>query len=180
MCHLRNRYGKDRCFRSRTCWSFLGACLKEEGYDVELYEKRSDMREESRDGGRSINLIATSRALNAFTAVGILEDIKKIVVPVTGRMMHSLEGELTYQPYGVMRVSVTTVFHVRFSILLFLIRPEEAGVKLFFSQELENLEPDNGKATFAGKKVEFDRFFGADGAGSITRKELLSYYARSE
>lgn len=153
--------------------AFWALALKKKGHEVELYEKRSDMRMDSKDGGRSINLIATSRALNAFTAVGILEDIKKIVVPVTGRMMHSLEGELTYQPYG--RDESECNYSVSRSLLnmTLLDKAEEAGVKVYFSHELEHLDPDHGKAKFSGKEVSFDRFFGADGAGSVTRKELL-------
>lgn len=153
--------------------AFWALALKKKGHEVELYEKRPDMRKDTKDGGRSINLIATSRALNAFTAVGILEDIKKIVVPVTGRMMHSLEGELTYQPYG--RDESECNYSVSRSLLnmTLLDKAEEAGVKIFFSHELDSLEPDNGRAKFSGKEVTFDRFFGADGAGSITRKELL-------
>lgn len=73
--------------------AFWALAMKKRGHEVELYEKRSDMRLDSADGGRSINLIATSRALNAFTTVGILDEVKKIVVPVTGRMMHSLSGD---------------------------------------------------------------------------------------
>jgi kynurenine 3-monooxygenase len=153
--------------------AFWALALKKRGFEVELYEKRSDMRAESADGGRSINLIATSRALNAFTAVGILDDIKKIVVPVTGRMMHSLEGDLTYQPYG--RDESECNYSVSRALLniTLLNKAEDAGVKIFFSHELESLDPDNGMARFSGKEVRFDRFFGADGAGSITRKELL-------
>lgn len=153
--------------------SFWALALRKKGYDVELYEKRSDMRKDSADGGRSINLVATSRGLNAFTAAGVLEEIKKIIVPVTGRMMHSLEGKLTYQPYG--RDDSECNYSVSRSLLniTLLNEAEKAGAKIFFSHELESLEPDHGKATFSGKEVTFDRFFGADGAGSNTRKELL-------
>ncbi len=153
--------------------AFWALAMKKRGHEVELYEKRSDMRLDSADGGRSINLIATSRALNAFTTVGILDEVKKIVVPVTGRMMHSLSGDLTYQPYG--RDESECNYSVSRSLLniTLLNEAEKAGVKIIFSHELESLDPDAGKAKFGGKTTSFDRFFGADGAGSLTRKELL-------
>lgn len=153
--------------------SFWALALKKKGYEVELFEKRPDMRKDSADGGRSINLIATSRGLNAFTAAGILDEVKKIVVPVTGRMMHSLEGDLTYQPYG--RDDSECNYSVSRSLLniTLLNEAEKAGVKITFEKELESIDPQSNTAIFSGRTVSFDRFFGADGAGSPTRKELL-------
>lgn len=61
------------------------------------------MRKSDLGGGRSINLVLTARGLRALSIEG-LEGLKKglldISVPVLGRMMHSVEGELTYTPYG--------------------------------------------------------------------------------
>jgi len=153
--------------------SFWALYLKSLGYDVELYEKRDDMRKDLEGAGRSINLIATSRALNAFTAAGIIDEMRSIFVPVTGRMMHSLEGELTYQPYG--RDDSECNYSVSRSLLNITLMnaAEKAGVKIFFNKELKNLKPDEGVADFSGTNVSFDRFFGADGAGSPTRKALL-------
>ena len=45
---------------------FEALALKKKGYDVDLYEKRSDMRLDDYEGGRSINLIATSRLSMLF------------------------------------------------------------------------------------------------------------------
>ena len=55
--------------------SFWALALKKKGYDVDLFEKRSDMRLDDYEGGRSINLIATSRALNAFSAMALISAI---------------------------------------------------------------------------------------------------------
>lgn len=153
--------------------SFLAIMLKKKGFDVCLVEKRADMRVHDENAGRSINLIATSRALNAFQKVGITDEVMKIVVPVTGRMMHSLEGELTYQPYG--RDKSECNYSVSRSLLnkLLMDEAEKAGVEILFEQELERLDVENGVAHFSQKSLNFDRFFGADGAGSRTRKELL-------
>ena len=32
-------------------------------------------------------------------AVGVGEEIRKAAIPMKGRMMHSAEGELSFQPY---------------------------------------------------------------------------------
>jgi kynurenine 3-monooxygenase len=154
--------------------SFWALALVKRGFEVELFEKRSDMRKDSVDGGRSINLIATSRALNAFKSIGIDKEIKKICVPVTGRMMHSLEGELTYQPYG--RDESECNYSVSRALLniTLLNQAEEAGVRIHFDKALTDLNPDEKTAIFNDtEKVNYQLFFGADGAGSPTRKALL-------
>ena len=154
--------------------SIWALALIQKGHDVELFEKRPDMRKDTLDGGRSINLVATSRALHAFKKIGVLEEIKKIVVPVTGRMMHSIEGDLTYQPYG--RDESECNYSVSRALLniTLLNQAEKAGVKIYFEKELKAIDADDKTALFSeDTKVTYDLFFGADGAGSPTRKALL-------
>ncbi len=154
--------------------SFWALALKKKGYDVDLYEKRSDMRLDDYEGGRSINLIATSRALNAFSLVGVLDEVKKIVVPVTGRMMHSMQGDLTYQPYG--RDESECNYSVSRALLnvTMMNEAEKAGVKIHFEKELESVDAKEKVATFSGgTQASYDLLFGTDGAASPTRKALL-------
>jgi len=152
--------------------SFLALMMKKRGHDVYVFEKRDDMRKADYEGGRSINLVATSRALNAFQKAGIKEDVLDITVPVYGRMMHSREGELTYQPYGRDRSECN--YSVSRSLLnvLLMNKAEEAGVKFNFEKTLSSLDFENNIAHF-DDEISFDLFFGADGAGSQTRKEML-------
>lgn len=153
--------------------SFLAVMMKKRGYEVDLFEKRSDMRLDSSSAGRSINLIATSRSLNAFKNEGLLEDILKITVPVTGRMMHSRDGELTYQPYG--RNESECNYSVSRSLLNkhLISEAEKAGANIYFEKSLTKLDAESNICTFEDHELKFDLFFGADGAGSQTRKELL-------
>jgi kynurenine 3-monooxygenase len=50
---------------------------------------------------------------------------------------------------------------------------QKAGAKIYFEHSLESLDVESKSAVFSGTEVTFDRFFGADGAGSLTRKALL-------
>ena len=70
------------------------------GYNVELYERRGDMRKEKVEAGRSINLVVTPRGLNALDRVGLKERALDIAIPLEGRMLHDAKGDLTYIPYG--------------------------------------------------------------------------------
>ena len=74
--------------------------MRQLGFQVTAFEKRPDMRKNTIDAGRSINLVITSRGINALQEAGLLEQAIKKSVPVYGRMMHSRTGELAYQPYG--------------------------------------------------------------------------------
>ncbi|HBP23119.1 MAG TPA: kynurenine 3-monooxygenase, partial [Planctomycetes bacterium] len=78
----------------------LALLLRKRGYEVVIYEKRADMRRTEMAAGRSINLVLTPRGLRALDLLGLRDEVRTLTVPVYGRMMHSLSGELAYQPYG--------------------------------------------------------------------------------
>ena len=50
--------------------------------------------------GRSINLALSTRGIHALQQAGLWERMRSIIIPMKGRMMHSIAGELTFQPYG--------------------------------------------------------------------------------
>lgn len=155
--------------------SLFAIILKRRGYDVTLYEKRSDMRALGAESGRSINLIVTAKGIAPLEKLELWEKVKEITSPVKGRMMHSLEGELTYQPYGI------DDDHINYSVsrselnILLMNQAEQEGVPILFEKSLENIDFDNNQLKFENSNnlYEFDFVVGADGAGSIVRKELL-------
>lgn len=160
--------------------SLLAFALKKQGHEVTLVEKRSDMRKTQNDVGRSINLIITSRGLNAVKEVGLLKDVLALTAPVTGRMMHSREGELTYQPYG--KDPSECNFSISRAELnkLLMTKAEELGVQIIFDNEFSKVDFDKNEAYYLGaskieRTISFDHIFGTDGAASPTRKELLRH-----
>jgi len=78
----------------------LAIGLVKRGFRVEIYERRPDMRRTRVSAGRSINLALSARGIHALTQAGLWEEMRKIIVPMKGRMMHSSTGEQTFQPYG--------------------------------------------------------------------------------
>jgi len=156
---------------------YLGILLRKRGFNVEIIEKRSDIRRCSAEAGRSINLVLTSRGINALEKIGCWEEAKKITMPVSGRMMHSVSGELTYQPYG--GDSDVNYSISRTELNRFLINEaEKIGVKFLFSTSvLEINEIDNElklKKKTGNFIHNFEVLIGADGAGSVVRKKILS------
>jgi kynurenine 3-monooxygenase len=80
--------------------SLLAIFLARRGFDVELYERRADMRKHAISAGRSINLAISTRGINALKKLNLDEKILSYAVPMRGRMIHSQAGELSFQPYG--------------------------------------------------------------------------------
>src|SRR5450432_4498327 len=78
----------------------LAIGLVKRGFDVEIYERRPDMRRVRVSAGRSINLALSARGIHALTEAGLWNQMRQIIIPMKGRMMHSATCELTFQPYG--------------------------------------------------------------------------------
>src|SRR5690242_12857038 len=58
--------------------SLLGIYLKRRGHNVEIFERRPDMRKSQSSAGRSINLTLSDRGFVALEKIGLVEQIKKI------------------------------------------------------------------------------------------------------
>src|SRR5438045_6692124 len=80
--------------------SLLSIYLSRRGHRVNIYERRPDMRKEAISAGRSINLALSDRGWRGLEGVGIEDDIRKVAIPMYGRMIHSINGEINFQPYG--------------------------------------------------------------------------------
>src|SRR5438094_8858775 len=65
-----------------------GAYLGRGGYDVDLYERRTDPREGNIVGGRSINLAVSTRGIHALEQIGIANEVLQHAIPMRGRMIH--------------------------------------------------------------------------------------------
>ena len=80
--------------------SLWAVYMAKRGYKVKVFERRSDIRKAEIQAGKSINLALSDRGWNALNGAGVDDNVRDIAIPMTGRIMHSTEGELTYQPYG--------------------------------------------------------------------------------
>src|SRR5215212_2062454 len=77
----------------------LAAYLGRGGYEVELYERRADPRAGNFVGGRSINLALSTRGIHALEQLGIAQEVLQHAIPMRGRMIHDVSGELHFSPY---------------------------------------------------------------------------------
>lgn len=159
--------------------SLLAIGLVKRGFAVEMYERRPDMRYVKVSAGRSINLALSTRGIHALAASGLWEDMRKIVIPMKGRMMHSVASELTFQPYGKDEAEViNSISRADLNIAL-IDAAEAAGARIHFQHRCTGMDLKTGairlrdEQTGAERALRADVVIGCDGSASAIRNELL-------
>jgi len=158
----------------------LGLELVKRGFRVEIYERRADMRRVRMSAGRSINLAISTRGIHALTQAGLWEEMRKIIIPMRGRMMHSIASELTFQPYGKNEQEViNSISRADLSIAL-MNAAEARGVKIFFQQRCLGMDFRTGSLHMRQEQsgeertVEAGVVIGCDGSASAIRAAMLN------
>lgn len=155
--------------------SLWAVYLAKEGYNVQVFEKRPDLRKTKLSAGKSINLATSYRGWKALEDAGISEDIRKIAIPMFGRTMHDTSGNTTYQPYGINRQAIYSVSRGEINCKLMDIAEKSGNVRITFNKECVNADPATGtcwfKDTVSGEtsEVKADVVFATDGAFSAVR-----------
>ena len=159
--------------------SLLAALLARRGHQVQVIEKRPDLRTSNWDDGRSINLAMSERGWQAMRAVGLEAEVKKFAIPMPGRMMHDPQGKLTYQPYGGEGQAIYSVSRSLLNQTL-MDAAERAGAKFLFEHkctavDLQNSILEIARTSPSGTKSEIrpDLIFGSDGAFSAIRQAMM-------
>lgn len=155
----------------------LTACyLGRSGYEVEVYEMRDDMRSGNIPGGRSINLALSHRGIEALTRVDLAEKILKDAVPMPGRMIHSIRGKLSFQPYGKDRSqAINSVSRGGLNATLLEAADEYENVRLHFNERCTDVNIDSGRIELLNTQTNEsttatgDIIVSADGAFSVVR-----------
>ncbi|MGI8892989.1 MAG: FAD-dependent oxidoreductase [Bacteroidia bacterium] len=157
--------------------SLLAIYLAKRGHKVTIFERRPDMRKEKTSVGRSINLALSDRGWRGLEGVGIVEDVKRVALPMKGRMIHNLKGEQNFQPYGKEDQAINSVSRGGLNVLLMDLA-EKNNVEIKFNHRCTHLDLNNGTAGFfiddENKEITHisDLIFGADGAYSAVRLQM--------
>ena len=151
----------------------LSLLLAQENYHVDLYEKRVDPRNNELSAGRSINLALSCRGIEALKQAGVFEKVELHLIPMKGRMIHTQNGKLDFQPYSINPEEyINSVSRAELNKILMTAAEETGKVNIHFDEAL--ISVDDEKLTFCtGKTIPNDGIiFGADGAGSEMRKYI--------
>lgn len=157
----------------------LALGLVERGFRVEIYERRPDMRRVRISAGRSINLALSTRGIHALTEARLWNEMRSIIIPMKGRMMHSATSELTFQPYGKNEAEViNSISRAELNIAL-MNAAEAQGVKIHFQQRCTGIDLKTGALQLRSERKSDDRtieagvVIGCDGSASGIRGEML-------
>lgn len=153
--------------------SLLSIFLARRGYSVKVFERRPDMRKENAEAGRSINLALSDRGLLALERLGLSEAVRKIAIPMHGRLMHHLDGGTAFQPYGKQGQFINSVSRSELNKKLMDLAEIE-NVAISFDEKCNTINWKENELTFESKDkknhtLKSDLIFGADGAFSATR-----------
>ncbi|HZX74172.1 MAG TPA: NAD(P)/FAD-dependent oxidoreductase, partial [Cyclobacteriaceae bacterium] len=146
--------------------------LRKRGYTVSVFERRPDPRQHSLEDGRSINMALSNRGIKALDEVGMAERVKQIAVPMHGRAIHDVNGNIKFQPYGKEGEFINSISRGGLTQIL-IKKAEEAGVEFFFSHRCTHIDLETSTLTFQGNNNSltktFDNLLGADGSFSSVR-----------
>lgn len=158
----------------------LALGLVKRGFDVEIYERRPDMRRVQVSAGRSINLALSTRGIHALKEAGLWQEMQKIIIPMKGRMMHSLSGELTFQPYGKDDSEViNSISRAELNVAL-MNAAEAKGVRIHFEERCVGIDLRSGELRLrdgnSGEEhsLSADVVIGCDGSASAIRSKMMS------
>jgi kynurenine 3-monooxygenase len=153
--------------------------LARENFQVEIYERRGDMRKETVKQGRSINMTLARRGIQPLEEVGLLDKVMKITLPLKGRIVHTPGGRVVFQPYGkndhevihsVMRNDLNMVLmneaerypSVRFNFLQRCVRVDKTNTIVHIQDE----------QTGELRSIQSEFIIGADGVFSNVRQQM--------
>ena len=160
--------------------SLLSIYLAKREYVVDIYEKRPDMRAHDIGGGRSINLALSIRGIHALKEVGLFEEIKKIAIPMYGRMVHPLGGEVNLQPYGKDDTEyINSISRAELNKLLMNMTEPDPNVTYHFNERCTGMNFENNEVHFTNEEIgnewtlNADVVIATDGAASPVRMEML-------
>ncbi|KAJ1725277.1 kynurenine 3-monooxygenase, mitochondrial precursor [Coemansia erecta] len=163
----------------------LTACyFAKRGWRVDLLEKRPDIRLPENAHlveHRSINLAISERGFSALRRLNpdLERQVKALVVPMHGRMIHALDGRQTSQAYDVFGRHINSVGRSTLIKILLDTVSSYSLATLHFNHEFLEADLDSGRVAFIDDKgqrqeITADLMVGADGAYSKVRQRMMA------
>ena len=158
--------------------SLWAVYMAKRGYQVKVFDRRPDIRKLKIVQGKSINLALSDRGWKGLEGACVADIIRKVAIPMHGRMMHAVDGKLTYQPYGKEGQAIYSVSRGILNQTLMQCASEHQNVELVFKHRCKDVNLENNTVVFhdeeSGEEVResFDQIFGTDGAFSAVRTRL--------
>jgi len=162
------------------CGTLLAIRLAQKGYQVDLFEGRPDMRKETLDAGRSINLALSDRGIQALEMVGLKDEVQSLLIPMYGRQIHAENGKSWLSRYSGRETDfINSISRPGLNTLLLNKADTLPGIHIRFKHKCTGVGLKQRSAFFldedTGETIEVKgrMLFGADGAGSVVRRSMM-------
>ncbi|MDB9926955.1 FAD-dependent monooxygenase [Flavobacteriaceae bacterium] len=159
------------------CGSLLALRMAQRGYQVEVYESRSDLRNFVISAGRSINLSLSDRGLKALRMAGLEKKARALCIPMKGRLMHDAASNTFESNYsGRQGECINSISRGNLNGLLLTEAEKYPNVNIHFNTKCLEIDIESKIVHFQSSDskeqftVQADVIFGTDGAGSSLRK----------
>ena len=158
--------------------SLWAVYMAKRGFIVHLYDRRPDIRKLKIVQGKSINLALSDRGWRGLEGAGVADKIKDVALPMSGRLMHGIDGSLTYQPYGKEGQAIYSVSRGVLNQTLLQCADDNDNVESFFNLRCTNVDFEKNILHFSDDSTgkvhseSYDRIFGTDGAFSAVRTRM--------
>ena len=127
--------------------SLCSLYMTKRGYEVNVFERRNDLRSELITAGKSINLALSTRGWTSLKKAGIDSEVMKIAIPVYKRIMHDKKGNLTDQPYGNEGECIYSVSRAQMNVLMMDLA-EKNGANLYFNEKCIDVDFEKSIVSF--------------------------------
>ncbi|MCS6905934.1 MAG: NAD(P)/FAD-dependent oxidoreductase [Bacteroidia bacterium] len=161
--------------------TLLAIFLARRGHEVEVYERRPDMRKYGYTGGRSINLAISTRGISALEKVGLAEKVLENAIPMRGRMIHDENGSTYLLPYSPrLDKCIYSISRQGLNSILLDAADSYPNIQIHFNQFCQSYNFRRHVAFMRGADV-YDEYavsgkviIACDGATSAIRNSLFS------
>ena len=157
----------------------LAGFLGRRGYEIDLFERRSDPRAGNTVGGRSINLALSTRGIHALQQLDLADEVLRHAIPMRGRMIHDPDGTLHFSPYDRdPNKCINSIGRDVLNTVVIEAAQRFPNVRVSFNERCAEVDLDEPAAHFvhtetgAISKVRSDAIIGVDGAFSAVRSSL--------
>jgi kynurenine 3-monooxygenase len=168
------------------CGSLLAIILARRGVKSTVLERRSDPRTTAVPAGRSINLALSSRGIRALKYAGVFDQVRPLLIPMKGRLIHEDGQADSLQPYGQRKnEKIYSVSRAALNRILVGDAISKHGVRIRFEHEVVACYPQEAvlrvrnHAKAADYDIKSTPIIAADGAGSNIRRAYGSSAAIS-
>ncbi|MBW4624985.1 MAG: FAD-dependent monooxygenase [Brasilonema octagenarum HA4186-MV1] len=156
---------------------------RDERYNVELYERRSDPQTVPFSSARTFPLVLNQRGMTALSKVeGILAAIKAVSLESTGSLVHQKKGKTQFLPR---KKPILILDRRRLVVTLLKMLTQQYSsdrLKIHFDHQCKQVDFEAKTVTFENTAVNsigevtvgYDLLIGADGARSRVREQFLS------